>query len=87
MDMKKPDRRPRVLVTKVGLDGHSRGAYVIAHGLRQAGMEVIYSGIRQTAAPISAKQETTSLKEKSESCALGILNLRSEIPSPLSFPT
>jgi methylmalonyl-CoA mutase C-terminal domain/subunit len=48
MDLKKPDRRVRVLIAKIGLDGHSRGAYVIAHGLRQAGMEVIYSGIRQT---------------------------------------
>ena len=53
MDMKKPDRRSRVLGTKIGLDGHSRGAYVIAHGLRQAGMEVIYSGIRQTAASVA----------------------------------
>lgn len=47
MDMKIPERRPRVLVAKIGLDGHNRGAYVVAHGLRQAGMEVIYTGIRQ----------------------------------------
>jgi methylmalonyl-CoA mutase C-terminal domain/subunit len=38
----------RVLVTKVGLDGHDRGAKVIARGLRDAGMEVIYTGLHQT---------------------------------------
>jgi methylmalonyl-CoA mutase C-terminal domain/subunit len=53
MDMNKPDRRPRVLIAKIGLDGHSRGAYVVAHGLRQAGMEVIYTGIRQTPASVA----------------------------------
>ena len=41
------DRRIRVLVTKIGLDGHDRGAKVIAYGLRDAGFEVIYTGIRQ----------------------------------------
>jgi methylmalonyl-CoA mutase C-terminal domain/subunit len=53
MDMKSPDRKTRVLVTKIGLDGHSRGAYVVATGLRQAGMEVIYTGIRQTPASVA----------------------------------
>ena len=43
------DSRPiRVLVAKPGLDGHDRGAKVIARALRDAGMEVIYTGIRQT---------------------------------------
>jgi methylmalonyl-CoA mutase C-terminal domain/subunit len=42
------DRKIRVLVAKPGLDGHDRGAKVIALGLRDAGMEVIYTGIRQT---------------------------------------
>ncbi len=42
-------RRIRVLVAKPGLDGHDRGAKVIARALRDAGMEVIYTGIRQTA--------------------------------------
>lgn len=51
--MKKPARRPRVLVAKIGLDGHSRGIYVVAHGLRQAGMEVICTGIRQTPASVA----------------------------------
>ncbi len=41
-------RRIRVLVGKTGLDGHDRGAKVIARALRDAGMEVIYTGIRQT---------------------------------------
>ena len=53
MDMKKPDRRLRVLMAKIGLDGHSRGAYVVAHGLRQVGMEVIYTGVRQTPASVA----------------------------------
>lgn len=42
------DRRIRVLVAKAGLDGHDRGAKVIAAALRDAGMEVIYTGLRQT---------------------------------------
>ncbi len=44
----KKDRPVRVLVAKVGLDGHDRGAKVIATALRDAGMEVIYTGLRQT---------------------------------------
>jgi methylmalonyl-CoA mutase C-terminal domain/subunit len=44
-----PANRPiRVLIAKVGLDGHDRGAKVIATALRDAGMEVIYTGLRQT---------------------------------------
>ena len=47
--MSKELKRPvRVLVAKVGLDGHDRGAKVIATALRDAGMEVIYTGLRQT---------------------------------------
>ena len=42
------DRPVRVLISKVGLDGHDRGAKVIASFLRDAGMEVIYTGLRQT---------------------------------------
>src|SRR5207244_7094762 len=44
----KMNRPIRVLVAKVGLDGHDRGAKVIASSLRDAGMEVIYTGLRQT---------------------------------------
>ncbi|MBC7867989.1 MAG: cobalamin B12-binding domain-containing protein [Gloeobacteraceae cyanobacterium ES-bin-316] len=47
--MNKEKQRPiRILVAKVGLDGHDRGAKVIATSLRDAGMEVIYTGLRQT---------------------------------------
>ena len=42
------DRKIRVLVAKPGLDGHDRGAKVVARALRDAGLEVIYTGIRQT---------------------------------------
>ena len=54
-----PDRKIRVLVAKPGLDGHDRGAKVIARALRDAGMEVIYTGLRQTPEMIvsSALQE------------------------------
>jgi methylmalonyl-CoA mutase C-terminal domain/subunit len=46
------EKRIRVLVAKPGLDGHDRGAKVIARALRDAGMEVIYTGLRQTVAQI-----------------------------------
>ncbi|HYA35778.1 MAG TPA: cobalamin B12-binding domain-containing protein [Candidatus Binataceae bacterium] len=42
------ERRIRVLIAKPGLDGHDRGAKVVAYALRDAGMEVIYTGLRQT---------------------------------------
>lgn len=48
------ERRIRVLVAKPGLDGHDRGAKVIARALRDAGMEVIYTGLRQTPEMIAA---------------------------------
>jgi methylmalonyl-CoA mutase C-terminal domain/subunit len=47
--MAKPSKRPiRILVAKPGLDGHDRGAKVVAAALRDAGMEVIYTGLHQT---------------------------------------
>ncbi len=58
------EQRPiRVLVAKPGLDGHDRGAKVVARALRDAGMEVIYTGIRQTPEMIaeSALQEDVDL--------------------------
>ena len=57
--MTTPDQKIRVLVAKPGLDGHDRGAKVVARALRDAGMEVIYTGIRQTPEMIveSALQE------------------------------
>ena len=43
------DRKIRVLIAKPGMDGHDRGAKIIARALRDAGMEVVYTGLRQTA--------------------------------------
>jgi len=48
------EKKLRVLVAKPGLDGHDRGAKVIARALRDAGMEVIYTGLRQTPEKIAA---------------------------------
>ena len=47
-----PDRKIRVLICKPGLDGHDRGAKVVAAALRDAGFEVIYTGLRQTPAMV-----------------------------------
>jgi methylmalonyl-CoA mutase C-terminal domain/subunit len=57
--MKKMSKKIRVLVAKPGLDGHDRGARVVARGLRDAGMEVVYTGLHQTPEQIveSAIQE------------------------------
>ncbi len=46
------DKRIKVLIAKPGLDGHDRGAKVIARGLKEAGMEVVYTGLRKTPADI-----------------------------------
>ena len=48
IDPRLMEKRIRVLVAKPGLDGHDRGAKVIARALRDAGMEVIYTGLRQS---------------------------------------
>src|ERR1700692_2550479 len=50
----KPARPIKVLIAKAGLDGHERGALVVAMGLRDAGMEVVYTGIRNTPEQIVA---------------------------------
>jgi methylmalonyl-CoA mutase C-terminal domain/subunit len=63
-------RRVRVLVAKPGLDGHDRGAKVVARALRDAGMEVIYTGIRQTPEQIVA----TVLQEDVDIVGLSILS-------------
>ena len=65
-----PDRRIRVLVAKPGLDGHDRGAKVIARALRDAGMEVIYTGLRQTPEMIV----NASLQEDVDVIGLSILS-------------
>ena len=57
------DRKIRVLIAKPGLDGHDRGAKIVARALRDAGMEVIYSGLHQTAEQIvkTAMQEDVAV--------------------------
>ena len=64
------ERRIRVLVAKPGLDGHDRGAKVIAAALRDAGMEVIYTGLHQTPEMIAS----TALQEDVDVVALSILS-------------
>jgi methylmalonyl-CoA mutase, C-terminal domain len=63
-------RRIRVLIAKPGLDGHDRGAKVIARALRDAGMEAIYSGLRQTPAMIVA----AAVQEDVDAVGLSILS-------------
>src|SRR5215207_1772849 len=64
-------KRPiRVLVAKVGLDGHDRGAKVIASALRDAGMEVIYTGLRQTPEMVV----TSALQEDVDAIGISILS-------------
>ena len=64
------DNRIRVLVAKPGLDGHDRGAKVIARALRDAGMEVIYTGLRQTPEMIV----NAALQEDVQAIGLSILS-------------
>ena len=64
------DQKIRVLVAKPGLDGHDRGAKVIARALRDAGMEVIYTGLRQTPEMIV----NSSLQEDVQVIGLSILS-------------
>ena len=60
----------RVVIAKPGLDGHDRGAKVIARALRDAGMEVIYTGLRQTPEMIAS----TALQEDADVIGLSILS-------------
>jgi methylmalonyl-CoA mutase, C-terminal domain len=64
------DRRIRVLVAKPGLDGHDRGAKIVARALRDAGMEVIYTGLRQTPEQIA----TAALQEDVDAVGISILS-------------
>jgi methylmalonyl-CoA mutase, C-terminal domain len=64
------ERRYRVVVGKIGLDGHDRGAKVIARGLRDAGFEVIYTGLRQTAEHVAE----TVLQEDADAVGLSLLS-------------
>jgi methylmalonyl-CoA mutase, C-terminal domain len=63
-------RTIRVVIAKPGLDGHDRGAKVIARALRDAGMEVIYTGLRQTPEQIVA----AALQEDADAIGLSILS-------------
>jgi methylmalonyl-CoA mutase C-terminal domain/subunit len=64
------NRRIRVVVAKPGLDGHDRGAKIIARALRDAGMEVIYTGLRQTPEQIVE----TAIQEDADAIGLSILS-------------
>ena len=64
------DRKIRVVIAKPGLDGHDRGAKVVARALRDAGMEVIYTGIRQTPDMIAE----AALQEDADVVGLSILS-------------
>jgi len=64
------DRKIRILIAKPGLDGHDRGAKVIARALRDAGMEVIYTGLRQT----PEKIVSAAIQEDVDAIGLSILS-------------
>lgn len=64
------DRKIRVIIAKPGLDGHDRGAKVVARALRDAGMEVIYTGLRQTPEMIAE----AALQEDADAVGLSILS-------------
>lgn len=64
------DRKIRVVVAKPGLDGHDRGAKVVARALRDAGMEVIYTGLRQTPEMVAE----AALQEDVDAVGLSILS-------------
>jgi methylmalonyl-CoA mutase C-terminal domain/subunit len=64
------DRKLKVIIAKPGLDGHDRGAKVVARALRDAGFEVVYTGIRQTPEMIAE----TALQEDADVVGLSILS-------------
>jgi methylmalonyl-CoA mutase C-terminal domain/subunit len=66
----KNGKRVKVLVTKVGLDGHDRGLKVVAKGLSDAGLEVVYLGVHQTVANVVA----TAVQEDVDVIAVSILS-------------
>ena len=61
---------PRILIAKIGLDGHDRGAKIISRSLRDAGFEVIYSGLHQTSKQIIR----TAIQEDVEAIGISILS-------------
>jgi len=65
-----PDRTVRIVVAKPGLDGHDRGAKIVARALRDAGFEVIYTGLHQTPEQVVA----TALQEDADAIGLSVLS-------------
>ena len=65
-----PERTVRVVVAKPGLDGHERGAKIVARALRDAGFEVIYTGLHQTPEQIVA----TAVQEDADAIGLSVLS-------------
>jgi len=70
MSRKEKERKIRVVIAKPGLDSHDRGAKIVARALRDAGMEVIYTGLRQTPEQIAE----TALQEDVDVIGLSILS-------------
>jgi methylmalonyl-CoA mutase C-terminal domain/subunit len=70
MSKKEKERKIRVLIAKPGLDSHDRGAKIVARALRDAGMEIIYTGLRQTPEQIAE----TALQEDVDVIGLSILS-------------
>ena len=68
--MERMERTIRVVVAKVGLDGHDRGAKIIARALRDAGMEVIYTGLHQTPEQVVE----TAIQEDADAIGVSILS-------------
>jgi len=64
------DRKVRIVVAKPGLDGHDRGAKIVARALRDAGFEVIYTGLHQTPEQVVA----TALQEDADAIGLSVLS-------------
>ena len=62
--------RPKVLITKIGLDGHDRGSRIVAAHLRDAGMEVVYTGLHQTPEQIVE----ASIQEDADAVGLSVLS-------------
>ena len=65
------ERKIRVLIAKPGLDGHDRGARVVAYGLRDAGFEVIYTGLRQSPEQIATAAVQEDVESRSEERRVG----------------
>ena len=69
-----PNKKKRILIAKPGLDGHDRGAKYIARALRDAGFEVIYTGLRQTPEAIAAAAVQEDVQWVGLSCLSGAHN-------------